>query len=200
MSDNWSLKGNYFESCTCDLVCPCIFLMPPTKGYCIALVGWHIEEGHLDDVKLDGVNVSVYLRSPGPLTDGGWVISLYIDEHATPEQVEAISSLWSGNHGGHLAVIASLVSEVKSVKQVPITFTESGNKHHLVLGDFAENEMYEVEGEDGGRVQVSNHPLAVAPGNPAVISKSKSVRYKDDGVEHAHAETVGLSAAFQYSP
>ena len=78
MSDNWSLQGNYFESCTCDLVCPCIFLMPPTKGYCNALVGWRIDKGHLEDVKLDGVKVAVYLEAPGLLTDGGWVVCLYI--------------------------------------------------------------------------------------------------------------------------
>jgi len=26
MSKNWKIEGNYFESCTCDVVCPCIFL------------------------------------------------------------------------------------------------------------------------------------------------------------------------------
>ncbi len=200
MSDNWSLKGNYFESCTCDLVCPCLFLMPPTTGHCNALVGWHIGQGHLDDVKLDDLNVAVYLHAPGALTEGGWEISLYVDEGASEAQFNAVSSLWSGEHGGHLSVIAGLVSEVKSVKQVPIIFMEEDRKHYLKVGDVGENTMYEVEGADGGKVVVSNPPLSVTPGNPITVNKSEKVWYQDDGVEHSHSETVGLSSLFQYGP
>ncbi len=61
MSENWSVKGNYFESCNCDLVCPCIFLEEPTEGFCEAQVGWSIEEGHLDGVDLSGRKVGVCL-------------------------------------------------------------------------------------------------------------------------------------------
>ena len=200
MSDNWSLEGHYFESCNCDLVCPCIFLMPPTKGYCHALVGWRIDKGHLDEVKLDGVKVAVYLEAPGLLTDGGWVVCLYIDEKATESQTNAIGELWSGKHGGHLAVIASLITDVKSVKQAPIDFSIEGKKRHLKVGKVGENEMYAIDGEDGNEVFVSNHPLAVAPGNPLIIHKAKKAWFRDSGFDHAHADTVGLASPFQYGP
>ena len=113
MSDNWSVKGNYFESCNCDLVCPCIFLEPPTDGFCEAQVGWSIDEGNLDGVDLSGRKVAAWLHAPckgetGNLTDGGWSLALYVDDGASDEQFNAICELWSGNHGGHLAVIASL--------------------------------------------------------------------------------------------
>ena len=77
MSDNWSVKGNYFESCNCDLVCPCIFLEAPTEGFCEAQVGWSIDEGHLDGVDLSGRKIGVWLHAPCKgenknLTDGGW--------------------------------------------------------------------------------------------------------------------------------
>ena len=123
MSNNWKVTGQYFESCNCDSVCPCIFLAPPTEGFCEALVGWHIEKGHLDGVELNDLNVSAWLHSPGSLTDGNWRLALYIDERATEAQKDAISALWSGEHGGHLAVIAGLVGELMSVKQVLIEFT-----------------------------------------------------------------------------
>ena len=92
MSENWKIKGQYFESCTCDLVCPCIFLAPPTKGYCEALVGWHIEKGHLDGVELNDLKVSAWLHAPSALTDGGWKLALYIDERASEEQKDAIAA------------------------------------------------------------------------------------------------------------
>ncbi|MFK7795507.1 MAG: DUF1326 domain-containing protein [Gammaproteobacteria bacterium] len=199
MASNWSLEGNYFESCTCDLVCPCIFLMPPTKGYCNALVGWKIEKGHLGEVKLDGVKVAVYLEAPGMLTEGGWKINLYIDNDATEMQVMAISELWCGKHGGHLSVIAGLISEVKTVEQAPIEFTIDGKKRHLKVGKVGENEMYTIDGEDGGDVVINNHPLAIAPGNPISVAKSKKTWYRSNGIDHTHSNTVGLAAAFQYS-
>jgi len=89
---NWSLQGDYFESCTCDLVCPCIFLMPPTKGYCEALVAWHIKKGSMGSTKLDGLNVVVWLRSPKILTDGNWRLALYIDDRADEKQKEALAT------------------------------------------------------------------------------------------------------------
>ena len=199
MASNWNLEGNYFESCTCDLVCPCIFLMPPTKGYCNALVGWKIDKGNLGEVKLDGIKVAVYLEAPGMLTDGGWKINLYIDDDATEMQVMAICELWSGKHGGHLAVIAGLISEVKTVEQAPIEFTIDGKKRHLKIGKVGENEMYTIDGEDGGDVVINNHPLAIAPGNPLSVAKSKKTWYRSNGIDHTHLNTVGLASAFQYS-
>jgi len=199
MSDNWKVTGQYFESCNCNAVCPCIFLAPPTEGFCEALVGWHIEKGHLDGVELNNLNVSAWLHSPGSLTDGNWRLALYIDERATEAQKDAISALWGGEHGGHLAVIAGLVGELMSVKQVPIEFSQKERNHYLKVGIFAENNMQEIEGEDGGEVKISNHPLAVSPSEPVTISKSKSVTYNDNGINWHQSETVGLSAPFTYA-
>ncbi len=61
----WSLKGTYFESCNCDLACPCIFLSPPTQGECSVLVGWHVEDGTDEGVSLSGLNVALAVHSPG---------------------------------------------------------------------------------------------------------------------------------------
>ena len=62
---DWKVMGNYFESCTCDNVCPCLLLYDPTVGSCTALVGWNIDKGHYGDVSLDGMKVSVWLHGPG---------------------------------------------------------------------------------------------------------------------------------------
>jgi hypothetical protein len=199
MSTNWKITGQYFESCNCDLVCPCIFLAPPTEGFCEAFVGWHIEDGHLDGVQLNDLKVAAWLHSPGSLTDGNWKLALYIDERANEAQKDAIVALWSGDHGGHLAVIAGLVGEIMSVKQVPIEFTQENRTHYLKVGEFGSNTMQELEGEDGGKVVVSNHPLAVSPSEPVTISKSVAAIYKDNGYDWHQSEKVGLSAPFTYA-
>ena len=130
----YNLKGYYFESCSCTTaVCPCLFLNDPTEGYCKAFPSWHIEEGNLGDVRLDGLNVAVWLHSPGNLTQGNWRLALYIDERASPEQFKAIEELWGGKHGGHLGVIASLVSEYMGSKAAKITMKVEGKTRVMMV-------------------------------------------------------------------
>ncbi len=199
-STNWSLKGNYFESCTCDLICPCITLKPPTTGTCTALLGWHIDEGHLDDTDLSNLEVSMFLQAPGLLTEGGFKVALYIDERASEAQAKAIEELYSGAHGGHLGVVASLVGEVVSVKQAPIDYRVDGKTRSLKVGDVGSSVVHEVEGADGGPVLVSNPPLAIAPGNDITISDTEKVTYNDNGISHEHSGTVSLASNFTYGP
>ena len=40
MADKWSLTGTYFEACTCEAACQCVFLSPPDAGECTAFVGF----------------------------------------------------------------------------------------------------------------------------------------------------------------
>ncbi len=200
-SDNWSIKGNYFESCTCDLICPCITLKPPTTGTCTALLGWHIDEGHLDDLEINDLNVAMFLEAPGLLTEGNFKVALYIDERASEAQCDAITQMYSGQLGGHLAVVCSLVGEVVSVKQTSIGYSVDGKTRRLKVGDgIGESEVVEVDGADGGPVIVSNPPLAIAPGNDITISETVKVSYNDNGTTHEHSGTVSLASNFTYGP
>ena len=86
MTQEWSVTGTYFEACNCNAACPCVFLSPPTEGECTALVGWHIEKGYVGDTKLDGLNVAMYVHSPGNMINGNWKAALYLDEKASQAQ------------------------------------------------------------------------------------------------------------------
>jgi hypothetical protein len=197
---NWKLEGSYFESCNCENICPCILLKDPTEGFCRAIVGWHIKKGHCGKVSLDGLKVGVWLHAPGNLTHGNWRLALYVDDKASDAQFDAICSLWSGEGGGHLGVIAGLVSEVISAKRAKITFKSTKTLKHLIIDGVGENEMVPMQGEEGKPVTLSNHPLAVAPGNPVVIHDSKRARYHDNGIDWYQSGKAGLASAFQYGP
>ncbi|NKC15538.1 MAG: DUF1326 domain-containing protein [Gammaproteobacteria bacterium] len=201
MPKDWRLEGTYFEGCNCDTPCPCIFLQPPSQGFCEAFVGWHIARGHADGVSLDDLNVSAWLHAPGSLTDGGWKLALYVDERADDKQQAAIEKIWSGEGGGHLAIIASLVGEVKGVKKVPIEYREYGKARQLRVEGVGELNMDELGGEGGRPVLITNHPLAVAPGNATTINVVSSAKYSDYDVKSWGATaTTGLSAPFVYGP
>ena len=196
----WKVEGNYFESCTCDNVCPCLLLKDPTVGSCTAFVGWGIDKGHYGDVGLDGLKVALWLHAPGNLLNGNWRVALYIDDQASDAQYDALHAMWGGEGGGHLGVISSLISDVLSVKKANISILDTAEKKHLVVEGVGENEIYPMKGEDGNDIVVSKTPLAVAPQNPITLHESKKARYHDNGIDWYESGKAGLSSAFQYGP
>ncbi len=197
---DWKVTGNYFESCTCDNVCPCLLLNDPTVGSCTALLGWRIDKGHYGDVDLGGMKVSVWLHAPGNLLKGNWRAALYIDDHASNAQFKALKALWSGEGGGHLGVIASLISDLISVKKAHISIMDTPERKHLVVEGVGENDISPIKGEDGKDIVLAHTPLAVAPHNPITLHMSKRARYHDNGIDWYESGKAGLSSAFQYGP
>ena len=199
MPNHWKLEGRYFESCTCDLVCPCIFLKPPTHTFCKAIVGWQIEKGYMDDLDLSGLNVGLWLYAPGLMTEGGWQVTLYIDDRADAKQKEALQKIWGGQVGGHPAVIAGLVGEIKGVHSAKVDITYTDKEKAMKISDYGEVKVNALEGAEGKPVLVENHPLAIAPGFAATVHQSEYVNYNHDE-QFQCAETVGLASPFVYQP
>ena len=198
MAAKWQLTGTYFEACNCDLACPCVFLSPPTAGDCKALVGWHIEKGSLGEVNLDGLNVAIYVHSPGNMVQGNWKAALYLDERATPAQKDGLTQIFSGQVGGHPKILASLISQVLGLKSVPIEYHSEGKKRSLRIPEIAEAEIEALPGQGGAEVTISNHPLCIAPGQTAVVSKSKRASYRDHGLELEVSGKNGFYSPFTY--
>lgn len=199
MTKKWKLSGTYFESCNCDVACPCVFLTAPTTGECMVFVGWHIDHGNFGDVKLDGLNIVAAVHSPGHMLQVKWKLALYLDEKASPAQRDVLTQIFSGQAGGHPAVLASLVGEILGVKNVPIEFHAAGKTRRLRVADVLEMEIEGIEGQGGQEVTVSNPPLCIVPGIPSVVARSKHLSYK----EHFPLELSGKNgyySAFVYQP
>ena len=160
----WSLKGTYFESCNCDVACPCIFLSPPTEDECTALVGWHIEDGTDEGVSLSGLNVALAVHSPGHMATTPWNVAVYVDERADEAQNASLMKIFGGQGGGHPAQLASFIGEIVGVRSVPITFTVNGGKRALNIPDIADVEIEQMAGQGDGPVTITGHPLCIAPG------------------------------------
>ena len=196
---SWSIKGDYAESCNCDLMCPCIFLQAPTKGFCEAMLIWDIKEGHLGDTKLDGLKVSAWLHAPAVLTEGGFQLALYVDKNASDAQHDAIVELWSGKHGGHLGVIAGLVGEIIGVKKAEIKCSIDSGKKTLQVSGAGGWEMAGIESGDGKTAQCHFHPLAINPGFPVDVNITSKQEYSDhDRSWNTTPDRVGLSGPFAY--
>jgi hypothetical protein len=194
----WSLNGTYMESCSCDAICPCIVLSTPTQGECSALVAWKIEAGHDGDVKLDGLNVALLLHSPGKMHEVKWKAAVYVDQRATEAQKGALLRIFGGQAGGHPAALASFIGELLGVKSAPIDFEKQGKNYVVRIGGVADTELEPIVGADGGDVTVNNHLLAVSPGNPVVVARSKRSRIKDLGWDWNFDGRQCMYAPFAY--
>ena len=124
---SWQLKGTYFETCNCDVACPCVFLSRPTEGECRVLVAWHVDQGKDGEVDLSGLNVAMAIHSPGHMMQTKWRAALYLDERASQAQKDALTRIFAGQAGGHPEVLASFVGDVLGVASVRIERVRSGS-------------------------------------------------------------------------
>ncbi len=196
---SWTVSGSYLESCNCEAACPCIFLSPPTTGECTALLGWHVETGTHEGTDVAGLNVAMAVHAPGHMAEVPWNAALYLDERASAAQAAALGAVFSGAAGGHPAVLAGCIGEVLGVASAAIDLDVDGNTRHLRIGEVGEFSITAVPGADGEQVRVSNHPLAVAPGEDAVVARAEHLRYADHDLEWDLSGRNGLFSAFTYA-
>ena len=146
---SFSVKGQYFEACSCEVSCPCIWLRPATEDFCDVFFAWHITEGPKDGVDLAGLNAALAVHTQKQMTDGNWKVALYLDDRADASQGEALGAIFSGQAGGHLANVVPLIGEVAGVKSVPISFDASNGSRAVQVGDALTMRVEEIPGLDG---------------------------------------------------
>lgn len=194
----WKLAGTYFETCNCEAACPCVFTSPPTQGDCTALVAWHITKGKFGEIALDGLNVALAVHAPGTMVQTKWKAAAYFDDNASQAQNEALHLIFSGKAGGHPAVLASFIGEIVGVKNVPMRYRADGKNSSLSIPGIAEAEIVALEGQGGQPIRIVNHPLCIAPGEPATVARSKSFRLTDSGFDWAVSGRTGFMSDFAY--
>jgi hypothetical protein len=183
MPPAWKIAGSYFEACNCEVACPCVFTSPPTSGECTLLVAWHIEAGRFGDLELDGLNAVLAVHAPGHMLQVKWRVALYVDGRANQSQRDALTQIFSGQAGGHLAGVVPLIGEVLGVKAVPIEYRSEGRQRSLRLGDIGDAEIEGLPGQHGAEVTIANQPFTVIPAFPAVVAKSKQMSFRDYGLK-----------------
>src|SRR6187399_2350284 len=128
---DWKVDGQYYETCSCDFVCPCIpgqMAVAPTKGSCTFAMAYQIERGNYGSVSLDGLGFIILGLTPEAMGKGNWSVGVIADERATAEQLEAITAIASGSGGGPIAALGPLVGTFLGVASAPIKFDRQGAK------------------------------------------------------------------------
>lgn len=102
---DWEIHGMEFGNCNCDYGCPCQFNALPTDGTCRAVGFFHIDEGHFGGAKLDGLNMSMAVKWPGPVHEGKGAMQPIIDERADDAQRNGLLSIMTGKETDEMATV-----------------------------------------------------------------------------------------------
>ena len=134
----WNVSGDYYETCNCDYVCPCVpgnLAGKHTKGDCVFVMVFHVNQGRHGNVSLDGLNWVAIGRAPGPtMADGNIAVGLIVDERASQAQRDALTQIGSGQGGGPMAALGPLVSSFLGVEAGAFAITKEGLKWSTRVG------------------------------------------------------------------
>ena len=107
---DWRIEGPYMKNCNCDPGCPCDFNANPTHGKCEGMAAMIVEKGHFDDVKLDGAKWAFKYWWPGALHEGHGAGQPILDAAMSPEQMQALGAILSGENGGtFFGILAEII-------------------------------------------------------------------------------------------
>ena len=143
-AQQWAIRADYAESCSCKLTCPCHFASSPTLGHCEVNGLLEIRDGHYGDVSLNAISV-VFAARPGE-----WA-KYYISEDATDEQVKAVEPL--------MAELFKFFADTKvlSTEKVPVSVERTATRVKFsVPASTVEIEM--MKGRDGKPIKIENLP------------------------------------------
>ena len=90
----WNLDGSYFETCSCDVVCPCTasLSLGATNDRCNVVLVFNVKSGEVDGTDVSGLTVAAVADTPKVMTDGNWRLGVVIDEAASDEQAEKLGA------------------------------------------------------------------------------------------------------------
>ena len=202
----WQIEGDYFESCNCDVVCPCLFSTAPsltsrpTQGACEVAFGFHIERGRADGVSLDGLNTALIARTPGAMGAGDWSVALYLDERADERQRAALQAIFTGAAGGPVANLTPLISTVLGVKAAPLTWHKEGKHRAIEIPSILHMGVHAVPAlvPDAEIWATNAHPfapsIAMASGDVGNTWADYGMRWDNSG-KNAHYAPINWSNA-----
>jgi hypothetical protein len=183
----WNLEGTYFETCSCEVVCPCTASLSLGADYerCRVTLVFNITQGEVEGVDVSGLTIAAIADTPRVMSDGNWRLGVFIDDGASDEQAAKLGAVFSGQLGGPMQALGPLVTESLGVEHAAIEVREEGLHHSVKIGDTIDFEIedvvpFGVESGEPARVTGIFHPA----GSELTISKATRARINAFGIEY----------------
>jgi hypothetical protein len=183
----WNIAGTYFESCSCEVVCPCTASLALGADYdrCRVTLVFNIVDGEVEGTDVGGLVIAAVADTPKVMTDGGWRLGVFIDDKASDEQAEKLGAVFGGQLGGPMEALGPLVGENLGVERAAIEIHEEGLRHSVKIGDAVDIEIedvvpFGVESGEPARLVGIFHPA----GPELTIAKATRAHVNAFGIEY----------------
>jgi hypothetical protein len=142
----WKLQGTYFETCSCEVVCPCTASLALGADYdrCRVTLVFRVAEGDIDGTDVSGLTVAAVADTPKVMTEGNWRLGVYIDSAASDDQAAKLGAVFGGQLGGPMQALGPLIGESLGVERAAIEVKEDGLRHSVKIGDAVEFEIEDI--------------------------------------------------------
>jgi hypothetical protein len=184
---SWSMTGEYVETCSCELMCPCNLSLDhgATYDFCRVTLVFDIREGEIEGTDVSGLTVAAIADTPKVMTDGDWKLGVFVDDRASDEQLDKLVQVFGGQLGGPMAALAPLVGEMLGVERAPIEVVHDGLRHSVRVGDAIDFEIEDVVPfgvEDGRPIRFDGmfHPV----GSDLTMAEAKRTKISAFGIEY----------------
>jgi hypothetical protein len=156
----WQIEGTYFETCSCEVVCPCTASLALGADYdrCRVTLVFHITDGDVEGTDVGGLTIAALTDTPKVMTDGNWRLGVFVDANASDEQAEKLGAVFGGQLGGPMEALGPLIGENLGVERAPIEVREDGLRHSVRIGEAVDFEIEDVV------------PFGVESGEPARLT------------------------------
>ena len=193
---SWNLTGSYFESCSCDVICPCTasLSLGATKDRCKVVLVFDVKSGEVEGTDVSGLTVAAVCDTPKVMSEGNWRLGVVIDADASDEQAEKLGGVFSGALGGPMEALGPLVGESLGVERQPIEVQEDGLTHSVRIGDEVDFEIEDIVPfgvETGEPVKITGifHPA----GSEFTVSRATRSKINAFGIQYE--AKAGFSAS-----
>jgi hypothetical protein len=183
----WKLQGTYFETCSCEVVCPCTASLSLGADYdrCRVTLVFRVADGEVDGTDVSGLTVAAVADTPKVMTDGNWRLGVYIDAAASDDQAAKLGAVFGGQRGGPMEALGPLIGENLGVERAAIEVTEDGLRHSVKIGDAIDFEIedvvsFGVESGQPARLTGIFHPA----GSELTIAKATRSSIDAFGIEY----------------
>jgi len=194
--ENFRISGSYYEACNCEAVCPCRRQDDKAGGRssfgnCDFLLSWRILEGHLGNISLAGLNVSIAGTYNDDMGDDIWSVFIYIDKNASRPQFDALSQIFTGDAGGNFSVAANF-SKVLGIKPADIRLDHTAGAEAIKVEALASAQVvrdFEFDGRVSCGIPGHDHP-----GQESVSTLS----VQDSPLAFSYSDRCGFATDFAY--
>src|ERR1700754_3621950 len=143
---SWKVEGSYFETCSCEVVCPCTASLAFGASYdrCRVTLVFHVRDGEVEGTDVSGLTVAAVADTPKVMAEGDWRLGVIIDAAASDQQAEKLGGVFSGALGGPMEALGPLVGENLGLERMPIEVQEDGTRHSVRIGDAVDFEIEDI--------------------------------------------------------